>query len=60
LREVVQTHPEVFVPVKGGWGRTGNTNIRLRVAPVATVRVVLELAWRNIAPKRFVQAYDAA
>jgi hypothetical protein len=43
--------PEIFLPVKGGWGRQGATNVRLRQARVASVRAALVVAWRNAAPR---------
>ena len=47
----VQIEPEGFQPVKGGWGRQGATNVRLRSAKKSTVREALVAAWRNRAPK---------
>jgi hypothetical protein len=40
----VQAEPTVFVPVKGGWGRKGATNVRLESATPATVRSALVTA----------------
>ena len=48
----VSAEPEVFVPVKGGWGLQGATNVRLRLAKAKSVRVALAIAWRNTAPPR--------
>lgn len=48
----VRTRPNAFVPVKGGWGKAGNTNVRLHAAGKAAVREALIIAWRNRAPKR--------
>jgi hypothetical protein len=45
----VSAEPEVFVPVKGAWGRRGATNVRLRLAKVRSLRVALAAAWRNVA-----------
>jgi hypothetical protein len=47
-----KTEPAVFVPVKGGWGRQGATNVRLKAAKKAEVRGALLTAWRKVAPKR--------
>lgn len=47
----VSAEPSVFVPVKGGWGRGGATNVRLRAAKSASLRVALATAWRNVAPR---------
>jgi hypothetical protein len=57
-RLLVQTQPDAFEPVKGGWGRRGCTTVHLNAATAETVRSALIEAWRNIAPKRLVQAYD--
>ena len=40
--------PEVFVPDSSGWGRLGNTVIRLEVADEATVQVAVAAAWSNV------------
>lgn len=45
----VATAPEVFAPDSSGWGRLGNTVIRLEVADEATVKVAVATAWRNVA-----------
>src|SRR5579864_3379437 len=41
--------PDVFVPVKGGWGRQGATQVRLKAAKKASVHRALLAAWRNVA-----------
>jgi hypothetical protein len=46
-----KTEPDIFVPVKGGWGRKGATSVRLKAAKKAAVRGALLAAWRNVAPK---------
>jgi len=46
----VAADPVAFTPVKGGWGKGGATNVRLRKAKVAAVRTALLTAWRNVAP----------
>jgi hypothetical protein len=51
----VRTEPKSFVPVKGGWGRAGNTTVRLASARRAAVREALITAWRNRAPKRLAR-----
>jgi len=38
------------MPVKGGWGRGGATNVLLKAATVRTLRPALMTAWRNAAP----------
>jgi hypothetical protein len=51
----VGAEPEVFAPVKGGWGRRGATNVRIESADEAMLRHALVAAWRNVAPKRLWQ-----
>jgi hypothetical protein len=48
----VADHPDVFVPVKGGWGARGATNVRLRAATVPVLRVAMAAAWRNATEAR--------
>jgi hypothetical protein len=50
--------PEVFVPVKGGWGRKGATSVGLKAAKKETVRKALEAAWKNTAPKKLHKAFQ--
>jgi hypothetical protein len=45
-RELMRTHPQVFVPSSGAWGRQGCTNVRLDSADPASVRGALLLAWQ--------------
>ena len=45
----VATAPEVFAPDSSGWGRLGNTVIRLEAADEATVQVAVATAWSNVA-----------
>jgi hypothetical protein len=51
-QEIVARDPDMFQPVKGGWGRRGATHVFLAKAKSATVRKTLTIAWRNVAPKR--------
>jgi hypothetical protein len=51
-KRFIQSDPKVFQPVKGAWGRRGNTNIYLPAAKIDIVRPVVAAAWRNTAPKR--------
>ena len=46
----VAEHPEVFVPVRGGWGLRGSTQVRLRSATRVILEPALAAAWTNIAP----------
>jgi len=45
-------HPEVFIPVKGTWGRRGATGVRLKAARKEVMAKAIQAAWRNTAPKR--------
>ena len=48
---VIEVEPKVFMPVKGAWGRAGNTQVYLRLARKRSVRAALQAAWRKRAPK---------
>ena len=50
--DVVARDPDMFQPVKGGWGRRGATQVILPKATAAIVRRTVSTAWRNVAPKR--------
>lgn len=45
--EFVKAHPRMFMPVKGGWGVKGATNVELRFATKTAVREALLTAWTN-------------
>jgi hypothetical protein len=42
----VEELPEVFLPIKGGWGRMGMTHIRLAVANEDVLAGALRTAWQ--------------
>jgi hypothetical protein len=48
----VRGQPEVFVPVKGAWGRQGSTNVLLEAADAATLKRAMEAAWKNTSSTR--------
>jgi hypothetical protein len=50
--DFANAEPDVFVPVKGAWGRRGATSVLLRSAKSASVKKALGLAWRNAAPRK--------
>ncbi len=56
----VSAEPAVFAPVKGGWGKGGATNVRLRTAKVKSVRVALTVAWKNLATRGLPSGSSAA
>lgn len=44
--DFVSERPDVFVPVKGGWGRMGATHIRLAAATEDLMAGALRAAWK--------------
>jgi hypothetical protein len=56
--DVVRRHPDVFAPVKGGWGLRGSTGVRLRSATRQVLWPVLVQAWRNSAPATLASMTD--
>ncbi len=42
----VGDRPDVFVPIKGGWGRMGMTHLRLAAADEAVMTGALTTAWK--------------
>ncbi|HEY3055603.1 MAG TPA: MmcQ/YjbR family DNA-binding protein [Thermoanaerobaculia bacterium] len=44
----VNIAPEIFQPVKGGWGLKGATNVTLKKAKKTVTREALLTAWRNV------------
>jgi hypothetical protein len=46
-RVVLGTAPTMFVPVKGGWGDKGATQVLLEKVSTARARDALKLAWSN-------------
>lgn len=57
--EFVRAEPEVFEPVKGGWGRGDATSVRLKSATKATLRPAMAAAWCNAAPKKLAREFEA-
>ena len=47
-------YPEIFIPVKGTWGRRGATSVQLKAAKKDILRKAVEAAWRNVAPERLL------
>lgn len=50
-----KAEPDVFVPVKGAWGRRGATTVNLKSAKKATVLKAMQAAWRNTAPNKLAR-----
>jgi hypothetical protein len=58
--ELVGEMPEIFIPVKGGWGRSGATHVWLAGATEDLVEGALRMAWqirvaKNSKPSRSSQ-----
>jgi hypothetical protein len=51
--------PNVFVPVKGAWGRRGATSVHLKAVSKKTLQKAISAAWRNTAPKRRAEQFPA-
>jgi hypothetical protein len=49
--------PEIFVPVKGAWGRRGATSVNLKAARKPALEKAIRAAWRNTAPKRVLEQF---
>ena len=49
-------YPDVFIPVKGAWGRRGATSVHLKPAKKDVLTRAIHDAWRNTAPKRLRKA----
>ena len=54
----IKSHPDVFNPCNGVWGRRGATNVRLKSARKPTLRRALEAAWRLSAPEKLKSQFD--
>jgi hypothetical protein len=52
-------YPEVFVPVKGAWGRRGATCVQLKAAKKEILSRAIHAAWRNTAPKTLLDPEHA-
>ena len=48
---LLKSHPKVFSPAKGAWGKQGSTCVRLEAVDEETLKAALEIAWRKRAPK---------
>jgi hypothetical protein len=44
---LIKSHPKVFAPAKGAWGKRGSTTVRLDAIDTATLKSAMEIAWRN-------------
>lgn len=53
---LIATEPAIFYRLPGGWGDKGWTGIDLAACDQTTLKSVLVMAWRNVAPKRLASA----
>jgi hypothetical protein len=53
--KLLRTHPSVFTPAKGAWGRRGSTQVRLDAVAAPVLRKAIATAWRRRAPKRLIE-----
>lgn len=51
--------PDVFEPLKGGWGLRGATYVNLKPAQKALLQTALTAAWPNRAPKPLAKKFEA-
>jgi hypothetical protein len=49
---LIETTPNIFVPVRGTWGLRGGTSVRLAAANPTTIKHAMTMAWQNLAPKK--------
>ena len=47
--------PEVFIPVKGAWGRQGATSVILKAVKKGALQKAIHAAWKKTAPKRLIE-----
>jgi hypothetical protein len=50
--ELIGRYPEMFDPVKGGWGRRGSTQVLLGAAKREVIEHAMRMAWQNAAPAK--------
>ena len=41
---LLKSHPKVFAPAKGAWGKQGSTTVRLNAVDPSTLKSALEIA----------------
>jgi hypothetical protein len=56
--QFVEDEPDVFAPIKGGWGRKGATRVDLADATPKVVKPALLAAWKNVAPKKLAESIE--
>ncbi len=58
--EFVAAAPEMFAPVKGGWGKKGCTNVLLKAASKERAGAALRAAWERVGAKAVVNRLTKA
>jgi len=53
-KRFMKSHPKIFTPAKGAWGKQGSTIVRLAAVDETTLKRALDIAWRNKAPKHLL------
>jgi hypothetical protein len=56
---MTEAEPDIFTPIKGGWGNQGWTAVDLKAVDMVTMKSALLTAWRNVGPKRLVATHGA-
>jgi hypothetical protein len=51
-------HPDAFIPVKGTWGRRGDTSVYLKATKKDVLHRAIKAAWRNTAPRRLAESTE--
>jgi hypothetical protein len=49
--KLLRSHPKIFSPAKGAWGRRGSTCVRLELANKPMLTKAMAAAWQRIAGK---------
>jgi len=52
---LARSHPKVFSPAKGAWGKRGSTCVRLDAIDQSTLQRAMTIAWSRRAPKRLAK-----
>ena len=50
-KRLLKSHPKIFTPATGAWGKRGSTCVRLEAVDNDALKDALGVAWRNKAPK---------
>ena len=51
-----ELYPDEFTPLPNKWGQRGWTTLHLDRTEEATARRAIEAAWKNVAPKKLLDA----